>query len=391
MDNPGFIVVCPKGVATGGPEALHQLSRSLRDAGAKSALWDPDSIRRNADAVSQYDIYGNHWLETEPAAGDVLVIPEVLSELIPKFYGTNRCIFWWLSVDNFFESESLPIEVIRDCFPKVIHAYQSEYARRFLEQIQIPDAISISDYLNPEFLKQSDEFLATLIVEKKDGLLAINPAKGLERTLQLLEKLPGERVIRLEKMTASEVSKALQRATYYLDLGNHPGKDRFPREAATQGCIVLTNKRGSAGNDIDVPISLDEFKFDDTEPDYVEKIYSKLLEMNLNPEYFSEKQAGYRGIIQAEKKYFDIEVSTLLSHVTHVISHSHKDEPIKQASLPRYLSDLLVKRDAVTQERDAVTQERDELRKRILELEKSLSWRVTHPLRYLAGLFRKRL
>jgi hypothetical protein len=280
---PRFVVVCPKGVATGGPEALHQLSLSLSENGAESFMWDPDPHRGNSPAVEQYDIYATQWLETEPVVGDVLVIPEVLSELIPKFYDSNPCIFWWLSVDNFFESEYLPIEVIRDFFPKVIHAYQSEYARAFLYQMKISKSFALSDYLNAEFFANSEVPPVGLRKKEHKGLLAINPAKGLERTLRLLERLPEERVIRLENMSASEVSKALQSATYYLDLGHHPGKDRFPREAASQGCVVLTNKRGSAANDSDIPIASKEFKFEDDDPEFVEHIYSRLSEMDMDP------------------------------------------------------------------------------------------------------------
>ena len=404
MEITRFIVVCPKGVATGGPEALHQLSLSLRESGAESLMWDPDPNRRHSTVVAHYEIYGNEWLETEPSSGDVLVIPEVLSELIPKFYDSNLCIFWWLSVDNFFESKPLPIDVIRDNFPKVIHAYQSEYARIFLDQIEISNSLSISDYLNPKFLKQFDKFSNNFIKENTGGLLAINPAKGIDRTLQLLERLPEERVIRLEKMSASEVLKALRSATYYLDLGHHPGKDRFPREAATQGCIVLTNKRGSAANNIDIPIDPDEFKFDDSDPDFVGTIYSKLLEIDLDLELYSKKQSTYRDNINGQKDCFDNEVSKLLIHVGSIVHSSSKDELPKENKLASYLSSLFMNRDALAQERDALAQERDALaqerdalaqerdidRKRVLEIEKSLSWKFTAPLRRLDGLLRKR-
>lgn len=48
-----------------------------------------------------------------------------------------------------------------------------------------------------------------------------------------------------------------------LDFGNHPGKDRLPREAAISGCCIITGKCGSAGNNIDVNIP-DQFKFENS-------------------------------------------------------------------------------------------------------------------------------
>ena len=47
----------------------------------------------------------------------------------------------------------------------------------------------------------------------------------------------------------------------YIDFGEHPGKDRIPREAALRNLIVITNRNGAAVNNIDVPID-NMFKID---------------------------------------------------------------------------------------------------------------------------------
>lgn len=44
-------------------------------------------------------------------------------------------------------------------------------------------------------------------------------------------------------MTRDEVIRELQRAKVYIDFGNHPGKDRIPREAAILGCCAIVGKR----------------------------------------------------------------------------------------------------------------------------------------------------
>lgn len=61
-------------------------------------------------------------------------------------------------------------------------------------------------------------------------------------------------------MTTQQIIKILDESMVYIDFGNHPGKDRIPREAALRNCIVMTNKSGSAANDIDIPIPA-EYKF----------------------------------------------------------------------------------------------------------------------------------
>jgi hypothetical protein len=61
-------------------------------------------------------------------------------------------------------------------------------------------------------------------------------------------------------MSRKEVISSLTSSKIYLDLGIHPGTDRIPREAALLGCVIVTNKRGSAGNKIDVDIDEELFK-----------------------------------------------------------------------------------------------------------------------------------
>ena len=65
-------------------------------------------------------------------------------------------------------------------------------------------------------------------------------------------------------MSKSEVVEKLCTSKLYIDFGNHPGKDRFPREAVVCGCCIITGKRGSANNNIDIPIP-DCYKFKDDE------------------------------------------------------------------------------------------------------------------------------
>jgi hypothetical protein len=60
--------------------------------------------------------------------------------------------------------------------------------------------------------------------------------------------------------TREEVIDLMSESKVYIDFGNHPGKDRIPREAAICGCCVLTNLLGSAGFYTDIPIP-NRYKF----------------------------------------------------------------------------------------------------------------------------------
>lgn len=86
-------------------------------------------------------------------------------------------------------------------------------------------------------------------------------------------------------MRPEQVMKTMDESMMYIDFGNHPGKDRIPREAALRDCIILTSTNGSAHNELDVPIA-SEFKFDINmscemmEKTVIEKI-SKALHFNI--------------------------------------------------------------------------------------------------------------
>ena len=97
----------------------------------------------------------------------------------------------------------------------------------------------------------------------------------------------------------------MRTAKVYIDFGYHPGKDRIPREAAMCGCCVITNRRGSARNDIDVPIP-PEFKFD--VPYKMDDIYGCITRCFNDFEDQTRKFDSYRAWIADEKRRFDEEV-----------------------------------------------------------------------------------
>lgn len=68
--------------------------------------------------------------------------------------------------------------------------------------------------------------------------------KGIKFTKKLIDKSIGIKWIPIENMTTQQVKSLLGNSKVYVDFGNHPGKDRFPREAAIMGCCVITGKRG---------------------------------------------------------------------------------------------------------------------------------------------------
>jgi hypothetical protein len=103
-------------------------------------------------------------------------------------------------------------------------------------------------------------------------------------------------------MKRNEIIDLLKKAKVYIDFGNHPGKDRIPREAAVLGCCVIVGKRGSAKYYEDVPIP-EEYKFDVRKCN-IDSIISKIFYCFNNYEYLINDFEYYRKCIHSEPNNF---------------------------------------------------------------------------------------
>ncbi|MBQ3442412.1 MAG: hypothetical protein IJG33_04115 [Selenomonadaceae bacterium] len=160
----------------------------------------------------------------------------------------------------------------------------------------------VEDYLNQTFLTRA----AQVDLSKKENIVAYNPKKGFEVVKLFIADAPDIDWRPIENMTPAQVQELLASAKVYIDFGNHPGKDRIPREAAVSGCVVLVGKRGAAINDIDISIPA-EFKFDmagSTPRDVIDKIRAVFEDFPAA----HEKQAAYRARIHDDKNRFVNEV-----------------------------------------------------------------------------------
>jgi hypothetical protein len=267
-------ITCPANFATGGPYLLHQLAYKLIQLGYNAKMFYlTESI--NEDPVHEFyaDMKIPYSLEIENNYSNLIVIPETFTNLIFKYENIQKVI-WWLSVDNFLESDNkkpsfstkrfLGLKKERYYYnfqkkPKHFHWVQSFYAERFLKSKGISNIKYLSDYLNDIFIDEvkNIKFDST----NKEDIISYNPKKGYEVTKILIEKTPHLKWVPIENMTPNEVKELLLKSKIYIDFGHHPGKDRIPREAAICGCIVITNTKGSAVffEDVSIP---DQYKIE---------------------------------------------------------------------------------------------------------------------------------
>ncbi|RXK81866.1 hypothetical protein [Filimonas effusa] len=268
-------VPCPAAHATGGTEILHQFVHQLRKRNIDARLFYYRSKKGTNPVHPRFAVYEPVYAtEIENNAKHILVVPETRTEYLYR-YPAIRKVIWWLSVDFFYDtadvdrwSTLLKMTGITKRFnlqkpeklPINLHLVQSRYAALHLERHGIHNYTRLSDYLNASF------FANRLADKPRENRILYNPLKGWEFTKQLIEHAPELNWAPLINLTPQEVAALCQTSKVYIDFGQHPGKDRFPREAAISRCCIITGKRGAAANDQDIPIPA-SYKFNDVKED----------------------------------------------------------------------------------------------------------------------------
>ncbi|MEY3678584.1 MAG: hypothetical protein RI924_725 [Bacteroidota bacterium] len=321
-------VVCPANSATGGPELLHQLAFKLRCMGVRASMY-------YFNAATEYPVHPNYRSYAVPFVKTIENLPEhwiifpetALNHLSNKAWNRLQKVIWWLSIDNYFlkvkqskksilsqinaylhgKQGALSMPSLAELFQQdhLYHLAQSAYAIDFLNQKGFQNTAYLSDYLNPVFLEESGK----IDLNKKKDQVLYNPKKGFEFTQKLMAAAPELNWIALENMTPKQVADTLAESKVYIDFGQHPGKDRFPREAAVMGCCVITGKRGSAAFEEDLHLPKG-FKFDDAEaeiPNILAKITCCLTDFDRQQSQF----ADYIEKIKLEESKFDEDLKNL--------------------------------------------------------------------------------
>lgn len=316
-------VICPPSFTTGGPEALHQLVHAAREQHIDARIvYLPKPENKNLATPESYRIYQiavDENIIDSPL--NMVIVPERDTWRLARIKRARKAI-WWLSIDNFYISVR---EQNKKLFKKifnidrpfniekpdmtVLHYCQSEYAMNYLSNKGIDNTQMLTDYLRDDFIKDQ---VKTQISPRKHRV-AYNPTKGIEVTRRIIAACPEVDFVRLENMSPHEVIDTLTTSTIYMDFGNHPGRDRIPREAAICGCIIFTGRRGSADNSVDVPIP-DRYKFDESSSNFIESFRERLTEVLANPEPFSADFDSYRETIKDQKAVFFTEVKTAFGH-----------------------------------------------------------------------------
>jgi hypothetical protein len=102
-------------------------------------------------------------------------------------------------------------------------------------------------------------------------------------------------------MSRDEVIDTLKKSKIYIDFGYHPGKDRFPREAALTNNCVISGFRGSAMLYNDVPIDPLKYKFNLNE---LESVADRIKDCLENYDERIKDFSLYKSVITNQKEEF---------------------------------------------------------------------------------------
>ena len=298
-------VACIPKLVTGGIELLHQLTAELNGyEGINAYIWFPDWF--GAYIPEPYKKYGNTFAVTnKPDKGSVLIFPEVMVDRAnSEDYRDYQKIIYWESV--FYYEKWIPKDQYLK-FPKdVIHIAQSYYAMDFVEKNTGVRPIYVTDYLN-------DEYMSADLSKPRKRQILYNPTKGLDFTVKIMAQMPNETFIPIQNMSVAQVKSLMEESMLYIDFGNHPGKDRMPREAAMCGCCVITSTEGSADFKGDVFIDC-RYKIP-RKDESLDEIVAEILSVLDSYESHTNGFDFYRGLIRQEKAEFQEGVAELVDRL----------------------------------------------------------------------------
>lgn len=323
--------LCPAGVQTGGPEALHQLCDEINRCATfqvraymlyvkTSASGRIVAATRAQTPVAYVDLYdapvatadNNPLVKSysSPPNTTLLIFPECFTNEMLHYLDDNdtnpcQCAIWWLSVNN---NTGRFQEWNRN---DIFHLYQSEYAKQYISSQGARHIYRMTEYISLTPASSSEE--------QRSIDVLYNPLKGMhytdaikKRSGSVMNIRPiGSQDGREQRVSSEQVRELLSKAKIYCDFGPHPGMDRLPREAALAGCCVVTNKEGAAKYDEDVPLPV-RYKVQEFNADAIHKLLADLLD---NFDERTKDFDEYRMWINGQKERMKECVSSFLNQV----------------------------------------------------------------------------
>jgi hypothetical protein len=301
-------VVAPVGAQSGGPESLHNLARlAIRLGFDVEIVYFP-----YGEGHQVPDRYVHYQIPVSTLKDEVdvaVVFPEIYCMQALRLKNAKPLI-WWLSVDFF---QRIKYHSLRDkiryflmalrrerpfggvkTLRGLTHLTKASYDRAFLEKNKIT-GMQLSGPISSFYLQPCPDEL----IIKKENTILYSTHRNTKIVASLILRFPEFNFISLSSLSEQKLRELYLSSKLFIDFGNHPGKERMPREAVVSGCCIFTGLLGSAANDEDIPIPK-RFKLDVEDPKFYDKFKTLVSEVFDNFFVTSKEFDSYRREIYAD-------------------------------------------------------------------------------------------
>lgn len=244
----------------------------------------------------------NQFLNLYPEIPRVKIQPVVTVEdipenmlIVPDIYHVstirNQCksiryAVWWLSGSVVSDLEQVFTQLQG---VSMVHLFPTYFAYVTIRPL-LPVGTKVfflGDNVADEFIVSTPDISK---MEKQD-LVAYSGS--MDQMSALLCEAANIKCVDVSMLRIEDRISVYQKAKVFTNFGYYLGKDRFMREAAVSGCVVVTHKSGAAGYKEDVPID-EKVGFDTEVPLMIANIFN-------NFESYYVKQDGLRSMVKSEK------------------------------------------------------------------------------------------
>jgi len=335
-------VFCPYGLVTGGPDALHQSVFYINKIEPVAHIVYTDIRKKNKKIPKPYQIYVKDYLllsDVIDDANNLIIVPETRSFYL-KDYHKAQLFTWWLSVNNnintgfitkikkifcklfsrdslkrFFSFYYTPLRIKEfiknkpydfsneDC--RIRHLCASDYALSFVSSKTKNEVFSFVEPISLYFLKKGE-----YIGGKREKVILYNPKKNPVFYKKLLKKNKGLVFKPLIGYSQEQLLSLYRTSTLYIDFGSFPGQERIPKEAALNGCLILTGKNGASSYHKDVPIP-EEDKIESKEEN-INLIYERINYLLNNYDKEIKSFTEYREMVKTTEERFSNLIRNLI-------------------------------------------------------------------------------
>ena len=286
-----YYVVCPYGLITGGPDALHQLVYYLNSINKSASIVYDGINERNKEIPGPYKCYLNNYKllqDVEDNKDNTIIFPEIYGDYYTKKFKKATVYIWWVSVDNYkskvsllhkiylgstffvrlfkwmLKKENLKDKIVNfkyNLFFKIkfnqknlSHLCASYYSYSYVSKKAKNKCKLCIEPISKIFLDNEN------ILRKRTDIVIYNPRKS-KKWVEILKKNAADiKFVPLTNLSQGELIEIYQTAKVYIDFGPFPGAERMPKEAVVNGCLIITGRFGASNYYGDVPI-YDEYKF----------------------------------------------------------------------------------------------------------------------------------